>query len=397
MFWTRRIACYRTGGAPEVHPSTDAVAIFRRACGWALLVCMLSACAPGPLLSYRSDQPPTVNLPLAAAGVTDQRQAFGALFAKELQASKLGSGDDTRIWLHGVSGEAAASAQSSTRAAFTAHAGETSVILVPGLFGDCLGVYAMPFGDGIEYPRGSPANAAYQRYADLGLRDIHMAVLPGRASSAANGVRLAAQIRDAAARPGVKHIVLVAYSKGVADSLNALEVLRSNGGIPPQVQALVSVAGTVMGSPVADYFESVYASVSPHLTPLACTPSEGGDVASVTRHERVAWLAEHSLPEGIAYYSIVAFMPPGEMAPALRPSARMLAAIDPRNDGQVLAADAIFPRGTLLAEVRADHWSVALPRTEHPNLLMRAASSGAPFPQEVLLRSTLVWVVGGLP
>ena len=364
---------------------------------WALLASLLTACAPGPLLSYRNDQPPTVNLPLAAAGVSDQRQAFGALFAEELMASGKGSAGGASDWLHGVDGEAASAAVSRARAAFDARAGGTSVIIVPGLFGDCLGAYAMPFGDGVEHPAGSPANAAYQRYADLGLRDLHMAALPGRASSVANGARLAAQIRAQAALPGVEHIVLVAYSKGVADSLHALEELRRDGGIPQQVQALVSVAGTVMGSPVADYFESLYESVSPHFTPLECTPSEGGDVASVTRHERVAWLAQHGLPDGVAYYSIVAFMPRDEMAPALRAPARMLEAIDPRNDGQVLAADAIFPGGTLLAEARADHWSVALPRSEHPNLLMRAVGSGAPFPQEVLLRSTLVWVVGGLP
>jgi len=85
------------------------------------------------------------------------------------------------------------------------------------------------------------------------------------------------------------------------------------------------------------------------------------------------------------------------MAPALRTPARMLEAIDARNDGQVLAADAILPQGTLLAEVRADHWSVALPRAAHPNLLMRAMGSGAAFPQEVLLRTTLLWVVSRLP
>lgn len=365
--------------------------------GVGLLASVLSACAPGPLLSYRDGQPPTVNLPLAAAGVTDQRTAFGALFAAQLAASGQDSPSGASAWLHGLPAEPVGTIVLPSLAKFSTRASGTSVILVPGLFGDCLGPYAMPFGDGVEYPAGSPESAAYARFGDLGLHGMRMAVLPGRASSAANGIRLAAQIRSEAARPGVEHIVLVAYSKGVADTLNALEVLRADGGIPPQVQALVSVAGTVMGSPVADYFESIYAALSPHFTPLACTPSEGGDVASVTRHERVAWLAEHGLPEGIAYYSIVAFMPRAKMAPALRTPARMLEAIDPRNDGQVLAADAILPGGSLLAEARADHWSVALPRMAHPNLLMRTVGPVTAFPQEVLLRATLLWVVGELP
>jgi hypothetical protein len=368
-----------------------------RGLGCALGLLALAACAPGALLEYRSNQSPTVNLPLAAAGVTDQREAFGALFAAELAASEEGASGAVTDWLHGVAAGSVVPSTAPSRAAFAAHARATAVILVPGLFGDCLGPYAVPFGDGVEHPEGSPDSAAYARFDDLGLYAMRMAVLPGRASSAANGVRLAAQIRAEVARPGVKRIVLVGYSKGVADALNALEVLQRNGGIPPQVQALVSVAGTVMGTPVADHFESLYEALSPHFTPLDCTPSEGGDVTSVTRHERVAWLAEHGVPEGIAYHSIVAFMPRAEMAPALRTPARMLEAIDPRNDGQVLAADAILPGGSLLAEVRADHWSVALPRAAHPNLAMRAMSSGAAFPQEVLLRATLIWVVGGLP
>jgi hypothetical protein len=368
-----------------------------RVLGCALGLLALAACAPGALLEYRSDQPPTVNLPLAAAGVTDQRAAFGKLLAAELAASEQGASGAVTDWLHGVAAAPAAPSTAPSRAAFAARAGATAVIMVPGLFSDCLGPYAVPFGDGVEHPEGSPDSAAYARFDDLGLYAIRMAVLPGRASSAANGDRLAAQIRAEVARPGVKRIVLVGYSKGVADALYALEVLQRDGGIPSQVQALVSVAGTVMGTPVADHFESLYEALSPHFTPLACTPSEGGDVTSVTRHERVAWLAEHGVPEGIAYHSIVAFMPRAEMAPALRTPARMLEAIDPRNDGQVLAADAILPGGSLLAEVRADHWSVALPRAAHPNLAMRAMSSGAPFPQEALLRATLIWVVGGLP
>lgn len=367
-----------------------------RALACAALALLLSACVPSHLLPYRGDQPPTVHLPLAAAGVTDERPAFAALFAAELGADPNAGDGAAGEWLHGV-GAPDASALAGLRTAFSQRAAQTSVVVVPGLFGDCLGPYAIPFGDGVEYPDDRPADAAFGRYADLGLAGMRMAQLPGRASSAANGLRLAGQIRAEATRPGVHRIVLVAYSKGVADTLHALETLRNDGGIPPQVQAVVSVAGTVMGTPVADHFESLYAALSPHLTPFECTPSEGGDVASVTRRERIDWLARHHLPEGISYYSIVAFMPRREMAPALRTPARMLEAVDPRNDGQVIASDAVLPGGALLAEARADHWSVALPRAAHPGLLMRSMASGAPFPREALLRATLVRVVGGLP
>jgi hypothetical protein len=359
------------------------------------LALLQSGCGPRHLLDYRDDQPATVHLTLAAAGIDDQRAAFSALFAEELAAS--GHAGDLATWMHPTPALAGDAAAADRRAAFAARAGETAILLVPGLFGDCLGPYAIPFGDGVAYPEGSPPDSAYGRFSDLGLHGLHMATLPGRASSEANGLRLAEQIRAQAAVPGVRRIVLVAYSKGTADALHALETLRTSGGIPPQVQALVSVAGTVMGTPIADHYESLYEAISPHFTPFTCSPPEGGEVTSTTRHERAAWLARHAPPDGIGYYSIVAFMPRADMAPALHASARLLETVDPRNDGQVIAIDAILPGSTLLAQARADHWSVALPKSSHPNKVMRTMGSSAPFPQEVLLRSTLVWVVGGLP
>jgi hypothetical protein len=86
-----------------------------------------------------------------------------------------------------------------------------------------------------------------------------------------------------------------------------------------------------------------------------------------------------------------------DMAPLLRVTARQLAAIDPRNDGQLLASDALLPGSTLLAELHADHWDVALPRDRHPNEMLRALTSGRGFPREALFRTTLKWVVGTAP
>ena len=137
--------------------------------------------------------------------------------------------------------------------------------------------------------------------------------------------------------------------------------------------------------------------VAPTHQEWACFFNRSASATSTTRHERAAWLEQHPPPDGIGYYSIVAFMPRADMAPALHASARLLETVDPRNDGQVIATDAILPGSTLLAQARADHWSIALPKASHPNPVMRAMGSSAPFPQEVLLRSTLVWVVGGLP
>jgi hypothetical protein len=208
---------------------------------------------------------------------------------------------------------------------------------------------------------------------------------------------VAAAIRSEAARPGVRRIVLIGYSKGTADAMEALAQLQVAGQMPAAVKALVSVSGVVMGTPIAERFERLYEAVSPLVQPFDCSPSDGHELASMTRRERGAWLAANPLPSGLRYYSITAHAAREEIAPLLRPVYDQLSAFDVRNDGQLLASDAILPRSALLAEARADHWDVALPRDRHPNAFMRSLSSGRAYPREALFRATIQWVVGDIP
>ena len=354
----------------------------------------LNACAPTTLLPYRSDQPPTVTLPVALASIGDARAAFATLFAAELGAS------DVTVrgpWLHAAPAGTPPTLPPNLEARFAARAASTSVLVVSGLFGDCLGAHALPFGDGVIRPPQYGIDEGYRQYDDLGLHSIRLLPVPGRSSSEANGQRLAQVLLAESGRPGVARIVLVGYSKGVPDLQQALALLQLQGGLPREIAAFVSMAGAVMGTPLADFYENAYDTVSPHFTPFDCTPAQGGDMASLTRRERVAWLAAHPPPPGPAYFSIIAHAPMEDMAPLLRVTARQLAAIDPRNDGQLLASDALLPGSTLLAELHADHWDVALPRDRHPNEMLRALTSGRGFPREALFRTTLKWVVGTAP
>ncbi len=265
------------------------------------------------------------------------------------------------------------------------------------MFGDCVDTQSVPFGDGLTRPRERSAVNAYGQYADLGLLGIRLILLPGRVSSATNGALVARAIRGEAARPGVQRIVLIGYSKGTADAMEALAELQAAGGVPAAVTALVSVTGAVMGTPVADRFERLYEVASPLVQPFDCSPSDGHDLASVTRRVRGAWLAANPLPVGLRYYSITAYAAREEIAPLLRPVYDQLSAFDARNDGQLLASDAILPRSVLLAEARADHWDVALPRDRHPSAFMRSLTSGRAYPREALFRAAVQWVVGDGP
>lgn len=338
----------------------------------------------------------TVNLPLALAGIGDARQPFATWFEQELAADGSVSQKAAAVWLWGAAPGAVSgyALRQTLQAAFVARAPSTSVLVVPGLFGDCFGDQSVPYGDGLLRTREASLTEAYRQYDDLGLLGVRALSVPGRASSAANGSLLADAIRSEAARPGVVRIVIVAYSKGVADALHALAQLQAEGGVPPAVTALVSIAGVIMGTPLADQLDDVFRSLSPLVQPFGCSASEGLEVASVTRRERAAWLAKNPPPAGVRYYSIVAHAPRDEIAWALRPSYALLSAGDLRNDGQLYASDSILPGSVLLAEARADHWDVALPRDRHPSPAMRALTSGRAYPREALFRAVVKWVVG---
>jgi hypothetical protein len=365
-----------------------------------------TACAPFAALPDRGLQGPTVTLPLAVAGIADARQPFSELFERELRAvAPAGSNASGRngtdpstanTWLHGVPAESLGRVAPSQGldARFAARAPSTSVLIVPGLLGDCVAAQSVPFGDGVMRTPQRSSTEAYRQYDDLHLLDVRLIPVPGRVSSAANGHRIAEVLRSESQRPGVQRIVIVAYSKGLPDVLHALAELQTSGGVPPTVDALVSVAGVVMGTPVADHFEVLFNSLSPALQPLDCTPSDGQEMTSVTRHERVAWLSAHPPPAGLHYYSIISHAPRDEIAVPLRPMFDMMSVVDLRNDGQLFASDTFLPGSVLLAEARADHWDVALPRDRHPNAVMRSLTSGRAYPREALFRATIRWVVG---
>jgi hypothetical protein len=359
------------------------------------LAALLALCCTGCAHLPAQPVPALVDLALAIPGVTDARQPFSQLFQIALHEQDTHN-DDPGTWLHTMrsTSDPDATRLLAIRARFARRAGTASVLLVPGLFSDCVESQAVPFGDGVPRMRERSALDSYRQYDDLGLASIRLLSLPGRSSSVDNGHRLAQAIRSEAERPQVERILMVAFSKGVPDSLRALAELQTGGGVPGKLTALVSVAGVVMGTPIADRYEKLYGNLSPTAAFIDCAESDGQELASLPTQASKAWLSANPLPGSLQYYSIVAHVAPSETAVLLRPFRGMLDAIDPRNDGRVIAADAILPASTLLAEVRADHWEIALPRDRHPGAVLRALTSGRAYPREALFRALMWWVVG---
>ena len=252
---------------------------------------------------------------------------------------------------------------------------------------------SVPFGDGIIRDRVATYTQSYGLYTDLGLNSIRAIHVHGRADSSTNGAIIAAELTSEAARDDIDTIIVVAYSKGVPDTLHAVKLLESTHQLSPKVRAVVSVAGIVMGTPIADKHTDMYNLLGGALRIVDCSISHGGEITSLSRKVRTLWLSQNALPKQIEYYSLVAHASRDRIAPGLIVFYDELSVFDPHNDGQVIMADAILPNSTLMGELISDHWDFVLPLHRHPSSLIRKLTSGRDFPREELFRATIKYVM----
>lgn len=253
-------------------------------------------------------------------------------------------------------------------------ASDLRIFVISGAFGDCRDLDTIPFGDGIQHlsSRG------------VGIQAV---MVSGRSGTEHNSRQIAEAIRVAGLEPGDR-IVLIGYSKGAVDILQFLADFPQLG---QQVVSVVSVAGAIFGSPLADQADWSYRTLLAGAFSEKCDPGDGLVIRSLLPETRRQWLEEHPLPGHIAYFSLAAFTTAEHLSRALKLTWRMLAGDDPRNDGQVRIEDAVIPGSTLLGYVNADHWDIAIAiERQVPHLASRA--SPRKFPQSTLLEAMLLYV-----
>lgn len=245
--------------------------------------------------------------------------------------------------LHDLGGE---SSVADSAPAKIEHRTPAKILIVPGIFGECVFEQVTPFSDGLADENGKKTPHPYAYLEKLGY-EVEVIPVRGRASSEAN----APQINEALLKPANSNerIIIVAYSKGVPDTLEALRQLGPDG-IPKNLKAVVSVAGVVTGTPIADRMDSLYETALSNLPMPGCPASATDPVASLSRAERLKKLPAEigAIPESILLYSIVAFTREDNVTTALSPFYRALANSDPRNDGQIMYYDAVLPHSRLL-------------------------------------------------
>ena len=328
---------------------------------------LLPGCASLPTAAELRKAPSPHLAAQAPTGISDGRGGFRRLFCESLAEypEEAGSPVPCDFWLHHMDDEPAGEAPRQAGAA------PLQVLLVTGAFSECFGDDARPFGSAIGSLR------------DQGHR-IDTIVVGGRSGTVHNAGEISAFLEQWPVQPDVP-LVLIGYSKGTSD---ILQFLVDFPGPASRVDAVVSIAGSVGGSPLADTFGGLYDLLFSHLPYGHCPPGDGEVVDSLQPEVRDRWLRDNSLPAHIRYYSLAAFTTRDRVARALATPWKSLLEHDRRNDGQLLVEDALIPGSTLLGYLDADHWAVAL-HIEEESPLLAHREEDARFPQLATMQAVL--------
>ncbi|WP_339502361.1 hypothetical protein [Pseudomonas silesiensis] len=335
----------------------------------------LTACTPAPLIAYSTDTPPLVLVPASQASVQDQRGRFREIFCSILdtRASVLPDSRPCEEALTRVGSEPVGTGK-------PVDLGQSKRRLIGAMVA---GVGYECFEQWLQAP-GSVAVHLRQFGYDL------MQIKVDALSSSAKNAR---QIRDAImAMPvdaGPPRLVLIGYSKGAPDILEAMVAYPEVRG---RVAAVISAAGSVGGSALANDAEQYQADLLRHFPGATCDSGDGGAIHSLRPATRKNWLAQNRLPSELNYYSLVTFPQPDHISAVLKSSYNKLARIDARNDSQVIFYDQVVPGSRLMGYINADHWALAVPIARSHSTLGSLLVTQNAYPREALAEAMLRFV-----
>ena len=343
----------------------------------ATVLLALGGCATAPEVEHDIAAPLQFRTVSAAPAVLDARAAFRETLCSTLRAERVASPDDTSCdrWLWRLKDEPTIDPGAATP---SLDPQRLEVILVTGAFSVCVGERSRPFAAGADRLEASGAR-------------VRTVTVGGRSGTGHNARQIADSLRVDPVEEG-RMVILVGYSKG---GLDILRFVVDYPELATGIDAVVGVASPVFGTPLADLAAPAYRALVASLPSDKCPPGDGDVLASLQPEEAVGWLAANHLPEGIRFFSLATFATHERVARALAPTWKHLGGPAVRNDGQVVAADAVIPGSTLLGYANSDHWGIALTtEVEHPVLLAR--SDPVAFPIEQLLVAVVTFVAGEL-
>jgi pimeloyl-ACP methyl ester carboxylesterase len=253
------------------------------------------------------------------------------------------------------------------------------ILIVPGLLGECIDDIVFPFETVMEHLR------------PLGYQ-IEPLIVSGRSSSDYNANHIARAVENLALDKE-NYLILIGHSKGAVDILH---FLVNYPELAHRVDAVVSVAGAINGSPLANRVADIYSKLGSNLPFNECEPGDGGAFRSLERSVRLTWMANNALPTSVKYYSVVSFTDRDRINRWLVSGYDMLKTIDPRNDGLLLFSDQVIPGAILLGYLNDDHWEVALNFEGNNSMLLKSMSKQVRYPREILLHAIVLFVAENL-
>ena len=336
-----------------------------------MVLSIVWACATEPAVPYTLATSPLAFLPAGGADIYDQRGRFREILCAvdEAHGHELPEYRPCDEILHRFTDEPAGTGE-------PVHLGparsKLRVAVVAGLGAECFGGLVSAFPYALEHLQGFGYQTASIR-------------VDGLSSSTNNG----RQVKDAVVALDLaadERLVLVGYSKGTPD---ILEGLATYPELARRVAAVVSVSGSINGSPLADDAPESMLALLEYLPGSECGAGDGGALDSLKPSTRRDFARMHELPGTVRYYSLASFAQREQISFGLRGSYDDLAKIDPRNDSQLLFYDQIIAGGALLGFVNADHWAVALPISRDRPALAATLVNRNEFPREILLEAII--------
>lgn len=340
-----------------------------------LLALGLSACASKPMIPWTNDAPPQALVPVADANIVDKRGRFREIFCAVLESHRDSWPDyrNCNVALTRVGTEPLATGQPVNLEPSNR---KILMLIVPGVGWECIENW-------LDIQEELQALLQSQGFS-AELLDVD-----GLSSSANNARQIRDRIQALPAEVDDHHLVLIGYSKGAPDILEAVVAYPE---LVPRISAVISVAGAVGGSPLANTAEQDQLNLMRHFPGADCSEGDGGALESLRPSVRRTWLAENALPPEIAYYSLVTYPHPERISSVLGATYRQLAKVDSRNDSQVIYYDQMIPNGTLVGFVNADHWAVAVPVAREHGFLGNTFVDQNDYPREALFEALLRFV-----